>query len=460
MATLRTAQDLEGLSPAARRLLQLAQELADSSSRDEAVAASATTRLTALAPTADELATLLGDRNPFVRSGAARWMRHLPALPAGALDALRAAVYDQNPYVVQAALGSAGILHLEAVRDDARACLEDSNPCVTHAAIFALGKLGPAEEGAHLVRFLESPEQHLQVAAVTALGQLRYKPAADVLLRRLEATCELVGRHRSQLNLATRFIHALIALEARNAVPLLTRIARDEVGLRGLAVQALIEMRAEEAAPALVSLLGQLLESTHEEKLSCRLLYFMTAVDYRFAMPTVRAFLGHRQPGVRCAALKAVATWRDADATDAVRQMAFDDVSAFVRPTAVGSLAELAGPAALPDLEKLAGDANALVRAAVAEALGKMTPLPEPAREVLGRLVRDEALAVARAAQDVLLLQPVSPPPPPAEVTPVPACLRDQASAARAFLKRWRNEVPAGEPDVAAALDVLLRVLS
>ncbi|NBO92299.1 MAG: hypothetical protein EBV06_08330 [Planctomycetia bacterium] len=456
MATLDQTQEMDR-SGVSGRLLRLAQELGDTSSRDENAVAGATARVTALAPTGEELAALMSDRNPFVRSGAARWMRHLSQVSQTAIDALRAAVYDQNPYVVQAALGSAGILKIESVRTDARNCLDDSNPCVIHAAIFALGKLGPSEMGELLLPFLDSDEQHVQVAAITAIGQLNYQPAIPLLIRRLEAVCELLTRHRSQLNVATRFLHTLVALEAREAIPLFIRIARDEVGLRGLAVQGLIELRAEEAAPALLPMLSQLLDSQHEEKLCCRLLYLMTVVDYRFAMPTVRAFLGHRQPGIRCAALKAVASWKDRDALDDIRLIASADVSAFVRPAAVTALADIGSTDVLEELDRLGSDANALVRVSVAEALGRLVPLPDQARATLTRLVRDEALAVARAAQEALLTQPVQVPTPPAVGSALPASLREQASAARAYLRRWQSERPS--PEVADALQILLSVL-
>jgi HEAT repeat protein len=459
MAILHSGPRLDSNGPP-NRLLQLAHELAESSSRDEAHVAGATARLTALAPDAAELAILLSDRNPFVRSGAARWMRHLSNLPREAVDALRAAIYDQNPYVVQAALGSAAILKLESVRDDAHVCLEDSNPCVIHAAIFALGKLGPAEEGERLVRFLDSEEQHLQVAAVTALAQLGYQPAGPALLRRLEAICQLLGKHRSQLNLATRFLNALVALEYREAIPTLIRIAREEVGLRGLAVQALIELRAAEAAPALVPLLQQLQESCHEEKLCCRLLYLMTTVDYRFAMPLVRSFLNHRQPGIRCAAIKAVTAWKDREAIPLIREIARDDVSAFVRPVAVAALVDLGEAEVLADLERFATDSNALVRSATAEGLGRLLARVPEARPLLTQMIGDETLAVARVAQEALLKQPETEAASAAVESTgsaLPACLREQAPAARAYLQRWRSERPP-EP-IASALATLLDAL-
>jgi hypothetical protein len=237
--------------------------------------------------------------------------------------------------IVQAALGSAGILKIEIGSYGLRVTVW------TIAILASFTQLSLPWVNSDLLRWANcfcrssiAMEQHVQVAAITAIGQLDYQPAIPLLIRRLEAVCELLTRHRSQLNVATRFLHTLVALEAREAIPLFIRIARDEVGLRGLAVQGLIELRAEEAAPALLPMLSQLLDSQHEEKLCCRLLYLMTVVDYRFAMPTVRAFLGHRQPGIRCAALKAVASWKDRDALDGIRLIASADVSAFVRPAA------------------------------------------------------------------------------------------------------------------------------
>jgi HEAT repeat protein len=449
MVAVRAAHD------APRRLPQLALELANLASRDEATSSAAATRLTSLCPTADELSALLNERNPFVRSGAAKWMRHIGPLPAAAADALRTAIYDQNPFVVQAALGTTGVLRLEEARKDARSCLEDTNPCIVHAAIFALGRLGPAEEGAHLTHFLQHPEQHVQVAAIAALAGLNYPAAVQPMLELLESACGMRGTQRPQLQLASKLISALGAMGAANAAPLLIRVAREEVGLRGLAVQALIDLKAEEAAPALVPLLEQLRDSSHEERLCCRLLYLMTSSNYRFAMPAVRGFLGHRQPGVRCAALKAVAGWADRDALADVRRVAFEDPSAFVRPVAVAALAELLGREALPLLERLSSDGNALVRGAVATALSE---LGEEGRHLLSRLMADEAQAVSRAAQEALARLPM-PALPDVPVGPaqVPASLRPQADAARAFLKRWLVEGASGP--LASALGVVVAAL-
>ena len=448
----------EADSPA-RRILLMAQNLRELSSREIEVKAEAARRLNEQAPTAGELTVLMADRNPFVRSGAAWWLRNYPGeLPSDAVSALRAAIYDPNAHVVQAALGSAGVLRLEAARDDVLACLEDPSAGVIHGAIFALGRIGPPEMGSRVVPFLQHEEGHLELAAVQALTNLRYRPGAPALVARLKACCGAVRRARSHFELPRRLIAALVGIEAREAIPLLIEIARDEIGLRGMAVQALIELRAEEAGPALLPLLNRLLHSTNEEKLCNSLLYLMTAIDYRFAAADVRAFLEHKLAPVRCAALKAVSRWRDREAAAVVRAMARQDPSAFVRPVAVTALVDLLGAEAVADLDELAGDANTLVRAAVAEALNRLDPLPEAAQAILARLAGDTASNVERTAREGLDRQPR-----PAGVveagSPLPADLREQAAAARGFLQRWRSELASAPAEERQRIEQALATL-
>src|SRR5262245_23586234 len=226
-----TGQPCRDTDSPARRILLIAQNLRELSSRDIEVKSDAARRLNELAPTTGELTVLAGDHNPFVRSGAVWWLRnHQTELPSDAVAALRSAIYDPNAHVVQAALGTAGVLRLEAARQDVLACLEDGSAAVVHGAIFALGRIGPPEIGARLVPFLHHSEGHLELAAVQALTNLRYRPAAAGMIARLEACRGRVRQARSHFELPRRLIHALVALEAREAVPLFITIARDEIG--------------------------------------------------------------------------------------------------------------------------------------------------------------------------------------------------------------------------------------
>jgi HEAT repeat protein len=456
-----------GLAPGARRALHIAQNLRDLSARAAHRTESAAARLAELAPTTAELLPLLHDRDPFVRSGAARQLRHAGATaPPEALDALLSAIDDANDHVVEAALGSLGVLRSAAARAEVRACLDDPNPRVAHAAVFALGRIGPAEEGRHLVRFLTSERYHLQVTAVHALTQLRYAPAIPALMALLEKCRGATRACRADFELPRRVFHALVVLRAEEAVPLLVRLAQTEVGLRGLAVQALIDLRAEAAAPALLPLLSKLFDSQHEERLTHGLLYLITVVDYRFAQPEVRRFLGHRLGGVRCSALKAVGRWQDVESAAQVRAMCHSDPGAFVRPCAVACLGRLLGAEALPDLRVLAADANTLVRAAVADALGRLAPLPAEGLALLTRLLDDEPVApAARAAlarHDVAAPTVAAPSPVAAGTARLPAELRAQAPAARAFLRQWQAGLAAGDEasELRQALGQLLEALA
>ncbi len=447
-------------SPGARRALHVAQNLRDLANRDPHVAGAATARLAELAPTVAEVLPLLHDRDPFVRSGAARQMRNAlgDEVPV-ALDALLSAIDDANDHVVEAALGSLGVLRAESARADIRACLDDPNPRVAHAAVFALGRIGPPEEGQHLVRFLSSDKHHLQVTALNALTQMHYVPAIPAIVQMLQECHGAARVTRTDFELPRRIISALVQLKATEAVPLLIRLAQTEVGVRGMAVQALIDLRAEAAAPALLPLLSKLHDSQNEERLVHGLIYLMTAVDYRFAQPEVRRFLRHRLGGVRCSALKAIARWQDLEAAEQVRALCHHDSSAFVRPCAVACLTRLVGEAALPDLEVLADDANTLVRNAVADALGRLAPLPDKGLALLTRLLDDEP--VAQAARAALARHDVEAPPPsprPTSSSLVPAELQGQAPAARAFLRQWHSALT-GREDGAALHQALTTAL-
>ena len=56
---------------------------------------------------------------------------------------------------------------------------------------------------------------------------------------------------RQDLKLPKLYIEVLTRLKVREGIPLLVKIAEHEVGLRGIAVEALVEMNAEEAAAIL-----------------------------------------------------------------------------------------------------------------------------------------------------------------------------------------------------------------
>src|SRR5262249_27812830 len=156
--------------------------------------------------------------------------------------------------------------------------LDDPEPRIAQAAILALGRLGPPEIAVEIAPFLESENYDLQWAAARAVTLLDYRPAGPQLIANLEADLEIETRtpNATRLKLRKTLIEGLARLQVAEAVPLLTAIARDEVGLRSVAAQALIELNAEAAAPALAHMFGDPSNSLRE-----RLVKLMVQANYR-----------------------------------------------------------------------------------------------------------------------------------------------------------------------------------
>lgn len=414
------------LAFSARRMSLLARALRQLAGREGEMSSPCRQRLEDLSPTTGELITLASDRNSLVRSGAIWWLRTMTGeVPSVVVQTLCTALRDPNGHVVQAALGSIGVLQLRVARDAVLACLEDPSASIVHAALFALGRVGHPEDGARVLRFLGSRETHLELVALSTLAQLRYRPALPRLLERLRQCRGETRTHRVQFELPRRTIAALVAMKACEAIPLLLELAEHEVGLRGMAIQALQTLEAIEAGPALTPLLGRLAKDGHEEKRICGLIELMVRIDYRFARSEVRACLDHRAAPVRIAALQALARWQDIEAVPQVLLLIREDPSPFVRPVAVKTLAAIQGAEAHAELQELTEDTNTLVRAAVAEALG-------------------EEASPHQTFQ---------------ESNTLPFTLRGDVAAARAFLKHWQEKW-CGQEEVAQALQTLLRVLA
>ena len=225
---------------------------------------------------------------------------------------------------------------------------------------------------------MNSGEYPLVLAATRAMYLLEYRPASNRLLENLGETLRGGGPRgitaQKDFKLPRAIIETLAKLGCREAIPQLIEIARHEVGLRGAAVEALIALKADEAAPLLAPMLRD-----PSEGLRRHLVEMMVAADFRSALPLIRSMLPDPSAQIRDAALVAVSIWKDAAAVEAVRRMAYSDPNPFVRPRAVAVLATLAGPEASADLQALARDSNGFVRQAAVEALERSGSVPETA---------------------------------------------------------------------------------
>jgi HEAT repeat protein len=238
-------------------------------------------------------------------------------------------------------------------------------------------------------------------------------------------------------------VAALGLLQVREAIPLLIRIAQSEVGLRGRAVQALMALGAEEAAPVLAKMLaepsGRLRES---------LVFMMIEADYRPALPLIRPLLEDQTGYLREAALQAVMKMGDAAAARQVRRMCFHEPQPFTRLRALDCLVSLLGPEAIPDLVALKDDLNTEVRRSVAAHLGSREALPPEALAALAVMAEKdpdpETAGLARQALSThpSAADPAIPAEQPAPAPRLPQAAADLAPSLLPALEIWQAGLP------------------
>jgi HEAT repeat protein len=404
--------------------------------RDRSYAAK---RLGELKARPDILMSLMDDPNGFVRSGAAEALGRSVELPAPeVVSSLLAAIDDPNNYVCAAAVNSLGLLQATQAVEQVEDCLEDQHPIVVQAAILAMARIDPDRIKPRLVEFLHSDEYLIHLAATRACGWLCYGDCSDYILQSLKNF--MATNEEQDLKLPKLYIEVLARLGMKEAIPTLVEIAEKEVGLRGVAVEALVEMNAEEAASILSPLL-----SDPSNRLRRNLIEMMMQADYEAALPLVRPLLQDNAITVRETALAAVSKWNDLVSVDEVRNIAFNDPNPFVRPQAVITLARLLDQDALPDLVALADDLNLHVRRAVAQSLSDVEFLTPEARGALLRLAQDEDTAeFAREALEAHDLSGIKPIPTmqATEKVPAPQDIKDESQPLLDLLEIWQESLP------------------
>ena len=415
------------------RCIRLAQSR---NPRDRSYAAK---RLGELKARPDVLISMMEDPNGFVRSASAEALGRSVQLPAPeVVSHLLAAIDDPNNYVCAAAVNSLGLLQATQAQEQVEACLDDPHPIVVQAAILAMARIAPEQIADRLEVFIRSDEYLIHLAATRACGWLMYEPCGEFILQALQNF--MAGEEQQDLKLPKLYIEVLARLGLKEAIPTLLEIAEKEIGLRGVAVEALVEMNAEEAASILSPLL-----SDPSNRLRRNLIEMMMQSDYETALPLVRPLLRDNAITVRETALAAVSKWRDLVSIEDVRAIAYSDPNPFVRPQAVLTLARLLGQDALPDLVELAEDLNLHVRRAVAQCLAQMEYLTPEARLALLRLADDEDTAEfameALAAHDMSAVRPM-PVSRPENRVPVPVDLMGDKQSLLGLLTTWQEALP------------------
>ena len=416
------------------RCLQLIQSR---NPRDRSYAAK---RLGELKARPDILMSLMDDPNGFVRSASAEALGRSVELPAPeVVSHLLAAIDDPNNYVCAAAINSLGLLQAEQAVPQIEACLTDSPPIIVQSAILALARIAPSKIQDRLPELMMSDEYLIHLAATRACGWLSYQECGQKVLQALREFLD--AKDMEDLKLPKLYIEVLARLDVTEAIPLLVEIAERDVGLRGVAVEALVEMNAEEAAAVLSPLL-----SDPSNRLRRNLIEMMMQADYDTALPLVRPLLKDSAITVRETALAAISKWQDRVSVEDVRQIAYNDPNPFVRPQAVLTLVKLLGQDALQDLVDFSEDLNLHVRRAAAQGFAEMDNLTPAARAALIQLSNDEDTAeFAQEALEIHEMSALTPLPvalPPQRVLPVPEDLVEQADLLLDLLSSWQRSLP------------------
>ena len=290
---------------AARALERLATALGAETPRNRAAAAHA-------ARTADEsvldvpLLEALGDEDAWVRYFAAKSLGQRGRSPVGAGDALAGlALTDVAPQVRIAAIEALGIVDANTALPIAAQLLTQADEDVAGAALTAISAASGAQADELIEQAVRSGSPSLRACAIQALAARRTPAAVDAL-----AWAARVTDHRD---------HAAKAVEALGTIA-----AADSGDARTAAIVALVDLCADSGRrEAAVAQLARV------------------AAD---GVPEVARALTARGPGIRLAAVDALARMRHPRASAALAA-ALNDPDPSVRAAAVVAFGRLGTPA-------------------------------------------------------------------------------------------------------------------
>lgn len=406
-------------------------------SRNPRFRSKAAERLGELRAGADALILALRDPNEFVRASAAQSLGSaLEAPTPEAVDGLLSCLDDKNDFVCSAAIRTLGRLRAEGCIGELETFLDDRNPHIISDTLVALGRMNAQDLYERISPFLEHANYHISAAAAQALASMGRAEAGERIIARLEQLLESPNTTRS-FSPVSYYIDALATLKVNAAVPVLTRIARTQVGMRSKAINALMQLDSDDVVPVLLPLLND-----PGEKIRIFLLRMIGSRNFRKAAPVVRPLLADPAVSIRRPALQVILQFRDKGALDMVRNMAEHDSNPFVRRMAALGLLELAGDEAMPDLMRLAGDTNTLVRQAVAIGLSRMGRLNQEAVSVLQGLALDPDPETAESARNALAehSQPLDFYPAAfTQPRPIPVGLQPETEQLQKLLHTWQT---------------------
>lgn len=361
-------------------------------SRDARARSAAASRLGELGQGGVALVSALLDRNPYVRTAAAKALGRSGAeCPMEAADALLAAIHDSSDHVSAAAILSLGQLRHSDAASEIAQYLQASNPHIVIAAVRALGLLKATEYAEPLESFLTNDDTRLQSQAVEALLRMEHSSAAPRILELLEQSLR-VGSVAGSNFVILHCMKALARFGTTEAAELLVEVALTRFGLRTHAVQALIRLRATHVADRLLPLL-----SDSGTGVRASTMEMMRIANCTVALPFIRRMLQDSNLQLRSTALSVVTSWCDAASIQGIRWLCHNERHTRLRAKALRCLTELHQGDAERDLVALLSDDALDVRLAAAESLvGIGLRSSDAAARVRGWLVSEDEPEVRR----------------------------------------------------------------
>lgn len=305
-----------------------------------------------------ELVERLSSDAPEVREEATARLKAIDR----AAPQLRKAARDPDPEVAQRARQVLAVLEVRA----------SLSPALRRAMPGVEERLAAGEPRTWTQVFLETGED----AEALAPRAIRGAPG----VREAQLVLDKIGR-----------------LHMRTAIPEIVRLLREEGDLGGAAAGVLVQLRANEAVPELLKVVGG------EAGRWPRVWAIDTLGKLRAgeAFDTLRNLQADPDPVVRHTAARALPEIRGSDSVPSLLPF-LTDVNPFVRTIAVCLLHQLRRPEAVPALLPLLDDPETQVRSAAARALGALEAVESA--PALARRLRDVDKVRLAAAESLCRL--------------------------------------------------------
>ena len=304
----------------------------------------------------------LTDGSGMVRALVAEALGNLPA--GRSSKKFRQALQDQAGWVRASVIKGLGRTGDKEVIPLIQPFLEDEQPMVQVTAAGALYRLGRRENWTRIERAALSQDGYERGAAMRILGKSADPRAIPILVNGMQD-------HQPTIRVASA--SGLGQLGLSEAVPYLVEaLTKGIPALRTAAAVSLGKLGAKEAIPLLKKSLHDRDPGVQAAVVDALL---RLGIPYHVVDLTVMNLIGHKNPGLRSGAAKALANGQIRDVMGPIILLLKDPVPR-PRITAVRTLGRVGGREVLPQLKIALGDSDQAVQVTAAGAIARILSAP------------------------------------------------------------------------------------